>query len=124
MFVANPASALGEAVGKLIERNVTQAIRNMAAPLGYSVGPERMTNGEGNRFQIDCLVKDASGRPVVIADPKYLRYTKHNRDKGSWLCVAHHNLRKAYPSIPSESLSLFSQVDGRLVQRLLFEALA
>lgn len=107
MLVANPGSALGEAVGKLIERDVTQAIRNMATPLGYSVGPERMTNGEGNRFQIDCVVKDATARPVVIADPKYLRYTKHNRDKGSWLCVAHHNLRKAYPSI-RKSITILS----------------
>ena len=34
-----------------------------------------------------------------MIDPKYIRYTKHNRDKGSWLCVAHYNLRKTHRSI-------------------------
>jgi len=107
MPVANPAAALGEAVGKLIENDIFEAIRDMAIPLGYTIGPERMTNGEGNTFQIDCVVKDSSNRPVVIVDPKYLRYTKHNRDKGSWLCVAHYNLRKAFPSI-RKSITILS----------------
>jgi len=50
-------------------------------------------------YQIDAVIRDSEGMPVILIDPKYIRYTKHNRDKGSWLCTAHYNLRKTYPSI-------------------------
>ena len=55
--------------------------------------------GTGNVYQIDAVIYHADDRPIVIIDPKYIRYTKHNRDKGSWLCVAHYNLRKTHHSI-------------------------
>lgn len=58
-----------------------------------------MKNGTGNVYQIDAVVFNKAGEPLIIIDPKYIRYTKHNRDKGSWLCVAHYNLRKTYPTI-------------------------
>ncbi len=58
-----------------------------------------MINGTGNVYQIDAVVFDADDAPVIIIDPKYIRYTKHNRDKGSWLCTAHYNLRKTHRTI-------------------------
>ena len=66
---------------------------------GYTIRPARLTNGTGNTYQIDAVVFDADENPVIIIDPKYIRYTKHNRDKGSWLCTAHYNLRKTFPTI-------------------------
>lgn len=99
MAVVNAAAALGEAVGKLIERHLTSAVASVAKPRGYQVGPRRLVNGAGNSYQIDCVVSGSDGAPVIIVDPKYIRYKKHNRDKGSWLCVAHYNLRKAHPTI-------------------------
>ena len=86
-------------MGKLLERKITEAIRASASPKGFNVGPTRLVNGAANRFQIDCVVSDRERRPIIIIDPKYIRYTKHNRDKGSWLCVAHYNLMKTFPSI-------------------------
>lgn len=97
--VANPASALGEAVGKLFESAVVEGLRQEVETRGYAIRPARLTNGTGNTYQIDAVVFDSDENPVIIIDPKYIRYTKHNRDKGSWLCTAHYNLRKTYPSI-------------------------
>ena len=97
--VLNPASALGEAVGKLFEAAILEGLRENVEARGYTIRPARLTNGTGNAYQIDAVVFDADENPVIIIDPKYIRYTKHNRDKGSWLCVAHYNLRKTYPTI-------------------------
>src|ERR1041385_2428777 len=38
-------------------------------------------------------------QPLVLVESKYIRYKKHNRDKGSWICTAHYSLRKTYPTI-------------------------
>ena len=65
----------------------------------HTISPEKLKDSTGNEFQIDAVVRDNRNHPVILLDPKYIRYTKHNRDKGSWLCVAHYNLRKTYPSI-------------------------
>ena len=97
--VSNPSSALGEAVGKLFERGVIECLRNEISSRGHTIRPSRLTNGTGNTYQIDAVVFDQDGKPVVIIEPKYIRYTKHNRDKGSWLCTAHYNLRKSHPTI-------------------------
>ncbi|MBI2853210.1 MAG: hypothetical protein HYX84_09005 [Chloroflexi bacterium] len=98
-MVANPSSALGEAVGKLFETAIIEGIKEAVEERGHSVRPARLKNGSGNVYQIDAVVFDQRGNPVIIIDPKYIRYTKHNRDKGSWLCVAHYNLRKTFPTI-------------------------
>lgn len=97
--VKNPASALGQAVGKLFEVAVVAGLRQEVEARGYTIRPDKLTNGTGNTYQIDAVVFDADENPIIIIDPKYIRYTKHNRDKGSWLCTAHYNLRKTYPTI-------------------------
>lgn len=97
--VSNPSSALGEAVGKLFERGVIDCLRSVVSARGYTISPSRLTNGTGNTYQIDAVVFDRHEKPIIIIEPKYIRYTKHNRDKGSWLCTAHYNLRKTHPTI-------------------------
>jgi hypothetical protein len=97
--VSNPSSALGEAVGKLFERGVIDCLKSEVAARGHSIRPSRLTNGTGNTYQIDAVVYDQDDKPIIIIEPKYIRYTKHNRDKGSWLCTAHYNLRKSHPTI-------------------------
>ena len=98
-MVSNAASALGEAVGKLIETAIVEGLRAEVESRQHTIHPARLTNGSGNTYQIDAVIFDRDDNPVIIIDPKYIRYTKHNRDKGSWLCVAHYNLRKTYPTI-------------------------
>ncbi len=98
-MVARAASALGQEVGKLFESAVLESVRDEVESRGYSIRPARLRNGTGNVYQIDAVVFDSDNQPIIIIDPKYIRYTKHNRDKGSWLCVAHYNLRKTHRSI-------------------------
>ncbi len=97
--VSNPASSLGEAVGKLFEAAILEGLKGEVEARNHTIRPARLTNGTGNTYQIDAVVFDAADNPIIIIDPKYIRYTKHNRDKGSWLCVAHYNLRKTFPTI-------------------------
>ena len=92
-------SALGQEVGKLFERAVVEALRPAIESRRHTIRPATLQNGTGNKYQIDAVVFDSHERPVIIIDPKYIRYTKHNRDKGSWLCVAHYNLRKTHRTI-------------------------
>ncbi len=98
-MVARATSALGQEVGKVFESAVIEAAREEVEARNYSIRPARLRNGTGNVYQIDAVVFDADERPIVIIDPKYIRYTKHNRDKGSWLCTAHYNLRKTHRTI-------------------------
>ena len=94
---SNAAAAFGEEIGKLFEDTVLKGLSGDVEARGCTIRPEKMKNGTGNVYQIDAVVFNKDGNPLVIIDPKYIRYTKHNRDKGSWLCVAHYNLRKTFP---------------------------
>jgi hypothetical protein len=111
MLVKNPASALGEAVGKLIEDELERTLSPLCSKRGfiYDRGGERpskrtgvkvaMVNKSGNVYQLDGVIENSVGEPVVILESKYLRYKKHNRDKGSWTCAAHYSIRKSHPTI-------------------------
>ncbi|MBM4462672.1 MAG: hypothetical protein FJ012_04950 [Chloroflexi bacterium] len=95
----NAAAAFGEAIGTLFERAIVEGLVADVNARGCTIGPRKMKNGTGNVYQIDAVIFNKNEDPLVIVDPKYIRYTKHNRDKGSWLCVAHYNLRKTFPTI-------------------------
>lgn len=99
MAVSNAASALGQEVGKLFEDALVGGLRPLVEGCKHSIQPERLVNGTDNVYQIDAVIRDEEDNPLILLDPKYIRYTKHNRDKGSWLCTAHYNLRKTHPSI-------------------------
>ena len=103
----NAAAAFGEEIGKLFEDAIIKGLSADVEARGCTIKPKRMKNGTGNVYQIDAVVFDKNGDPLIIIDPKYIRYTKHNRDKGSWLCVAHYNLRKTFPTI-RKSISILA----------------
>lgn len=107
----NYASALGEAVGKLIEARMADLLTPVAESYGYYYdrggtrpGVRRgktlaLANASGIRYRIDGVIEDAERQPIVLLESKYLRYQKHNRDKASWTCVAHYNLHKNFPTV-------------------------
>ena len=97
--VSNAASALGEAIGKLIETSLIEGVKEEVLSRGYTIESARLKNGSDNIYQIDAVVFDQENNPIILLESKYIRYKKHNRDKASWLCVAHYNLRKTYPTI-------------------------
>lgn len=110
--VANPGSTLGEAVGALVEKEVNRLIRPIAEDYGcvyVTAGkPDPRTgratklllqDDSGNKFQVDSVIANPRLQPLVLIESKYIRYKKHNRDKGSWICTAHYSLRRSYPTV-------------------------
>ncbi|HXG66633.1 MAG TPA: hypothetical protein VNO70_16150 [Blastocatellia bacterium] len=110
--VANPGSTLGEALGSLIEREVNRVLRPIAEENGcvyVTAGRPNPRTGlptklllkdaAGNEFNIDSVIANERMQPLVLIESKYIRYKKHNRDKGSWICTAHYSLRRAFPTI-------------------------
>lgn len=120
----NPASALGEAIGKSVEAEIQTIIRSVVEPLGLfvDIGGARigkrkgqkllLINDTGNQYQIDTVVEDENGNPLILVESKYIRYKKHNRDKGSWTCVAHYKLRTTYPTIKKSIAVLLGNWSG------------
>jgi len=119
MVVVNSASALGEAIGKLIEDEIENTIKPICVPRGFyydrgGTRPDKRTglklqmiNKSGNLYQLDGVIENPDGTPIIIIESKYLRYKKHNRDKASWTCSAHYSLRKTYPTI-RKSIAIIS----------------
>lgn len=110
--VANPGSTLGEAVGATIEREVNRLLRPLAEENGavfLSAGRINPKTGKatklllrdtaGNEYHIDAVIANERLQPLVLIESKYIRYTKHNRDKGSWICTAHYSLRRTFPTV-------------------------
>lgn len=110
--VANPGSTLGEAIGALIEQEVNRLLRPIAEENGCVYVSAGRTNPKtskatklllkdaaGNEYNIDSVIANKRMQPLVLVESKYIRYKKHNRDKGSWICTAHYSLRRTFPSV-------------------------
>jgi hypothetical protein len=110
--VANPGSTLGEAIGALIEDEVNRLLDPIAREHGCAyihVGRPHPRTGQptklllkdaaGNEYNIDSVIVNARMQPLVLIESKYIRYKKHNRDKGSWICTAHYSLRRTFPTV-------------------------
>jgi hypothetical protein len=110
--VANPGSTLGEAIGALIERQVNRRLYPIAEEDGFvyvSAGRPNPRTGRptklllkdeaGNKYNIDSVIANARMQPLVLIESKYIRYKKHNRDKGSWICTTHYSLRRTFPTV-------------------------
>ena len=110
--IQNPGSALGEAVGAQLEivlnEHLDQFVDDFSCHL-VTRGRENKKSGKakklllydqfGTSYNIDAVIANESMQPLILLEYKYLRYKKHNRDKGSWLCTAHNAIRRRYTSI-------------------------
>ena len=113
--VANPGSALGEAIGASMENS----FRNILAEIADSHGCHYLTSGVretkagnkakklllfdiyGTEYDLDGVIANEAMQPLILIESKYIRYKKHNRDKGSWVCHAHAAVRRRYRSVRS-----------------------
>ena len=112
--VANPGSTLGEAIGVVME----SALNRLLQPLVESqdcvfitAGPKNVKTGKvtklllkdenGVEYNIDSVIANRKLQPLILIESKYIRYKKHNRDKGSWVCTAQQALRRRFSSIRS-----------------------
>ena len=125
-LVANPGSALGEAIGSSMEDALEKLLNDVADKYGYhylTSGVRKTKSGKkpkkllmsdnfGNEYDIDGVLANQSMQPLIIFESKYIRYKKHNRDKGSWICNAHSAVRKRYHSIRSSIAILAGNWSG------------
>lgn len=110
----NPGSAIGEAIGAQMEI----ALNEYLAPLVDQYSCHLISKGKrnpktnketklllyddfGTAYNIDGVVVNEMLQPIILIEYKYIRYKKHNRDKGSWLCTAHNAVRLRYNSVRS-----------------------
>jgi len=115
MNVANPGSAIGEAIGASMEKALKVLLTDVADQYGchyLTLGVRKtkagkkakkllMSDNFGNEYDIDGVIANESMQPLILFESKYIRYKKHNRDKGSWVCTAHSAVRRRYHSIRS-----------------------
>lgn len=110
--IQNPGSALGEAVGAEMEKALNDFLTKLVESRGYhflSKSPVKNKNGTpkkllmydnyGTAYNIDAVIANESMQPIILIESKYIRYKKHNRDKGSWICTAHPAVRRRYDSV-------------------------
>lgn len=72
--------------------------------------------GDDDRFyNIDSIITNELMQPLILVEYKYIRYKKHNRDKGSWLCTAHNAIRRRYNSVRSSIAILAGNWSGSSV---------
>lgn len=130
--IANPGSALGEAIGALLEQELHRILRPLAEERGYiyiTAGPTStrtgrgtkliLTDGDGNAYNIDSVITNHRLQPLILIESKYIRYKKHNRDKASWICTAHTKLRQRYGTVRKSVAVLmgsWSQPSKRLLR--------
>ncbi|MBN1901973.1 hypothetical protein JW926_11680 [Candidatus Sumerlaeota bacterium] len=112
--IQNPGSALGEAIGSEMEKALNVFLTNLVESRGYHfLSKSPIINKTGNQkkllmydkfgtaYNIDSVIANESMQPIILIESKYIRYKKHNRDKGSWICTAHPAIRRRYQSIRS-----------------------
>ncbi len=123
--IQNPGSALGEAIGAQMEialnSYLTTLVDNYACRL-ISKGEKNEKTGKskklllydnfGTAYNIDAVVANESMQPLILLEYKYIRYKKHNRDKGSWVCTAHNAIRRRYASVRSSFAILAGSWSG------------
>ena len=110
--VSNPGSALGEAIGALLEREIHRVLKPLVEEKGciyITTGPTRpktsksakliLSDDDGNDYNIDSVIINNRFQPLVLIESKYIRYKKHNRDKASWIYAAHTKLRQRYVTV-------------------------
>ena len=123
--VQNPGSALGEAIGAQMEialnTYLTKVVNKYSCRL-ISKGQENpktkkatkllLYDNFGTAYNIDAVVANESMQSLILVEYKYIRYKKHNRDKGSWLCTAHNAIRRRYNSVRSSIAILAGSWSG------------
>ena len=113
-IVANPGSALGEAIGILIELAINKRLDPIAKQnncIYITAGAKNpktqldtkllLKDSNGIEYNVDAVIANTKLQPLILIESKYIRYKKHNRDKGSWVCTAHQSLRKRFSSVRS-----------------------
>ncbi len=112
--VQNPGSALGEAIGAHMETALNAYLADIVNDYSCRLISKGKVNAKthkatklllydnyGTAYNIDAVITNEANQPLILIEYKYIRYEKHNRDKGSWVCTAHSSIRRRYNSVRS-----------------------
>jgi len=123
--VQNHGSALGEAIEANMEialnEYLIEFVKDYSCHLVSTGGintrtgrPKKLLlyDNFGTAYNIDAVITNEEMKPLILIEYKYVRYKKHNRDKGSWLCTAHGSIRRRYASIRSSIAILAGNWSG------------
>lgn len=126
--VQNPGSALGEAIGAHMELALNKYLSELVSEYSCHLvtkgqpNPKTKKNTKlllydnfGTAYNIDGVIANESMQPLILLEYKYIRYKKHNRDKGSWLCTTHSAIRRRYNSVRSSIAILAGSWSGSSV---------
>lgn len=97
--IKNAASALGQDVGNLIETAVINHLSNVVEESGHSIRPAKLTTAPGIPTRSTRLFSTRPTDQLSSLIPSTFDTRSTTATKGSWLCVAHYNLRKSHASI-------------------------
>ncbi|GAK49179.1 hypothetical protein U14_00397 [Candidatus Moduliflexus flocculans] len=114
-IISNYGSAIDEAIGASMEKALEVLLNTVADKYNFyylTAGVRKTKAGNppkkllmfdnfGNDYDIDGVIANEAMQPLILFESKYIRYKKHNRDKGSWVCHAHSAIRRRYHSIRS-----------------------
>lgn len=107
--LSNVASSVGQKVGRIFENAIFRYLQPRVVECGGSVRTEELVNGDDSKYRVDQAIRNSKGELVALIETKFIRYKKHNRDKGSWIVSTHKNLRRSHPTIKS----CFALLSGR-----------
>ena len=109
----NHGSAIGEAIGSTIEKALHKSLSKICTDLNFELittGSSKqesrsstkkllISDEEGVKYNLDGIVVNSRRQPIILLESKWIRYKKHNRDKGSWIANSHREIKKRYPTI-------------------------
>ena len=109
--IANPGAKLGQSVGvhmaKALDRRVLELCEAQNYRYLYSgvsvdgkiIKRLSLKDRYDEKYQVDGIIANQDLQPLAVFEYKYIRYAKHNNDKGSWICRTNSAVRSHYPSI-------------------------
>lgn len=114
-FIINPNHLIAESIEKYMGYALTNTLSKIAdSHICHYInsGIVKITHGDkvkklliqdrnGKKYNIGGVFTNETIQPLILIESKYIRYTKHNRDKASWICTAHSAVRRRYQSIRS-----------------------
>lgn len=109
--IANPGAKLGQSIGVHMAKALDKRVLELCEEQNYRYLYSGVTvNGKtikrltlkdkyGEKYQVDGIIANLEMQPLAVFEYKYIRYAKHNNDKGSWICRTNSAIRSYYPSI-------------------------
>lgn len=102
----SPASSLGQWIGGIVSSGVTQVLEtilstnNQYGLMKPATGKKRTTlpNARGQQKEIDDVVCNSQGQPIVLSESKWLKDARHLNDKGAWVALMS-EVKQANPTV-------------------------